>query len=203
MLRALTAFDAAMQSDVLADEELRIVVDCAHSPRTPLGENTAILLGELAERFASAKAAVLEMAVHPKVHVRVNSLVAISSARPTGLHGDVLRIALKDRSSRMRLLAADKVMQFRLRALLPHLEQAIAHEGVEKIRQELEVSRDLLRDGYHVRRCDGAHAWLTYRMPAGTGTTSISVSADDLRNKGGKAIAESLGAEVGDSPAAE
>jgi hypothetical protein len=198
MLGALAAFDAAMQSDVLTDEQLRIVVECAHSSRTPLGENTATLLGELAERFASAKVAVLEMAAHPKVHVRVNSLVAIGSARPTQLHSDVLRIALRDRSSRVRSLAADKVMQFRLNALLPDLEQAIARESVAKTREELEFSRDLLRDGYHVRRRDGGHAWLTYRMPAGSGTKSISVSADDLRNKGAKAIAESLGAEVSD-----
>jgi hypothetical protein len=198
LLEALEAFDAAMESGVLTDEQLRLVVDCAQSPRTPLGENIATLLGELAERFTAAELAVREMAVHTKVHVRVNALVAISSSTPAKLHTDVLRIALKDRSSRVRTLAADKIMQFRLDHLLPDLEEVIARENVTKIREELEFSRDLLRDGYHVRPFDDAHVWLSFRMPAGGGTKSVSVSADDLREKGAKAIAKSIGAEVSD-----
>jgi hypothetical protein len=86
-------------------KQLATIVECARSPRTPLGENIAALLGELAARFSTAEQSVREMAAHPKAHARINALVAISSTSPTKLHDEVLRIALKDRSSKVRTLA--------------------------------------------------------------------------------------------------
>jgi hypothetical protein len=195
LLEALEAFDAAIESGVLTDEQLATIVECARSPRTPLGENIAALLGELAARFSAAEQAVREMAAHPKAHARINALVAISSTSPTKLHDQVLRIALKDRSSKVRTLAADKIMQFGLEHLLPDVESAIARENAAKIREELEFSRDLLRDGYRLRTHDDGRVWMSCRLPGG-GVTSTFVGAEDLQARGAKAIARSLGAEV-------
>lgn len=192
---ALEAFDAAIKSGVLTDEQLTTIVESACSPRTPLGENVAALLGELAARFSAAEQAVREMVANPKVHARINALVAISSASPTKLHKDVLRMALKDRSSKVRTLAADKIMQFGLNHLMPDVEDAIGRESDAKTREVLERERDLLRDGYHLRSYDEGRVWMSCRLPGG-GTTSTFISADDLLQRGAKAIAKSLGAEV-------
>jgi len=118
MSMALRAFDAALSSGVLTDGQLKTLVESAHSERKSLGENAAALLGELIPRFPEAQRAVREMIKHPKSHVRINALVAISSTEPTMLHRDLLRMSLKDRSSKVRLLAADKIMQFGLGDLL-------------------------------------------------------------------------------------
>lgn len=194
--KALRAFDAASERGHLTDDELACLLECARSRRTPLGENAAALLGELSARLAPAAQAVREMAADAKVHVRVNALVAIDSAGPSALHDDVLRIALKDRSSRVRTLAADKVMLMGLRHLLPDLDRAIEREADQTTKHELEYERDLLRDGYHLRACDDGRFWLTCRLSGGGGTTGAFVSAEDLSQKGVKILARSLGGEA-------
>lgn len=194
--KARKAFDTALESGSLTHDQLASIVEGARSSRTPLGENAAAWLGELSARFAAAAQAVREMAVHAKVHVRVNALVAISSARASELHDEVIRIALKDRSSRVRTLAADKIMLFGLRHLLSDLEQAIQREADGKTKDELQFERDLLRDGYHLRWYEDGRAWMTCRLPGGGGTTGAFVSAQDLRDKGAKRVAKNLGGEV-------
>lgn len=185
---ALRAFDAALSSGVLTGGQLKTLVECAHSPRQPLGENTAALLGELIPRFPEAERAVREMIKHSKSHVRINALVAISSTEPTTLHCDLLRMSLKDRSSKVRLLAADKIMQFGLGDLLADLEAAIEHERTPGTRAKLERELDLLRDGYHLHYRDPQTIWLTCRLPSGN-TKGAIVTDEDLRIKGAKAIA--------------
>ena len=194
-LAALEAFEAAIEAGALNDAALETIVECARSSRMPLGENAATLLGQLVARFPAAEHAVRGMAVHPKVHVRVNALVALSSTPPASLHDEVLRMALRDRSSKIRALAADKIMQFELDHLLPELDAATASENVPKTREELEYARDLLRDGYRVRPLEDGRAWLSCRMPDGALMSSV-VDAKDLQAKGAKAIARSLGAKV-------
>jgi hypothetical protein len=195
--KALKAFDAAIERGHLTHEELGCLVECTRSPRRPLGENAAALLGDLSGRFSPAAEAVREMAADAKVHVRVNALVALDSAAPSTLHDDVFRIALKDRSSRVRTLAADKLMLMGLRHLLSDLEQAIQHELDQTTKHQLEYERDLLRDGYHLRSYDDGRFWLTCRLSGGGGTTGAFVTAEDLSEKGAQVLARSLGGEVG------
>jgi hypothetical protein len=195
LLEALEAFDAAMESGVLTDEQLAVIVECASSPRAPLGENVAALLGELASRFSSAAQVVRELAAYPNLHVRMNALVAISSTSPVELHDEVLRIALKDRNSKVKTLAADKIMQFGLDHLLPSLEEAVRRESDANTKSVLEYERDLLLYGYHLRFLDDGRVWMTCRLPGG-GTTGTFVTTTDLQHRGAKAIARSLGGEV-------
>jgi len=191
MSMALRAFDAALSSGVLTRSQLKTLVESAHSQRQPLGENTAALLGELAPRFPEAARAVREMIKHSKSHVRMNALVAISSTEPTTLHRDLLRVSLKDRSSKVRLLAADKIMQFGLGEILADLETAIERERTPGTRAKLERERDLLRDGYHLHYRDPNTVWITCRLLSGS-TRGAMITGEDLRTKGAKAIAGEL-----------
>lgn len=194
--KARKAFDMALENGVLTHDQLASIVESARSSRTPLGENAAAWLGELSVQFTAAAQAVREMAAHAKVHVRVNALVAISSASASELHDEVIRIALKDRSSRVRTLAADKIMLFGLRHLLADLEQAIQDEIDGKTKDQLQRERDLLRDGYHLQWYEDGRAWMTCRLRGGGGTMGSFVSAQDLTDKGAKQVAKTLGGDV-------
>jgi hypothetical protein len=193
--KALEDFETTITSGVLAPERLQTILECARNRRTPLGENVAALLGELAVRFASAQQVIREMSHDAKAHVRINALVALNTSSPTELHDEVLRPALKDRSSKLRRLAADKIMQFGLRHLIPDVEEAVAREADPRTRDCLARERDLLRKGFYSRRQDDGRIWLSCRLPGGS-LTSVFVSAEDVRRKGLKAIAKELGAEV-------
>ena len=160
--------DAALKSGVLSEDGLAIILDSAKSSRTPLGENVAAMLGEIADRFDTVREAIRQLAKDPKVHVRVNALVALESLSVSQLQQEILAAALRDRSARVRGLAADKIMSFGLRPLLPALEDAIASEAKPGLRCVLEWERDLLRDGFRTAAKEDGTVWVTCRRTAGT-----------------------------------
>lgn len=117
-------------------------------------------------------------------------LVALSSMAPGHLHDDVLRAALKDRSSRIRELAADKIMIFGLTALLGDLEHALACEP-EKTKSGLVFSRDLLRDGVTMRPSENGQIWVSCRRRNGD-VVSRFVSSAEIERNGLQAIAREI-----------
>ncbi len=154
-----------------------------------------VLLGELAAKFPQARHLIEEASQDAKLHVRVNALVALSAMDPGELHDAVLRRALNDRSSRLRLLAADKIAGLALKKLLPDLAQAILRERDQDARRSLERERDLLRDGFHARSQQDGRVWVTCRLPDGS-LRGRFFSNDDVESKGLEAIARSLAAEA-------
>jgi hypothetical protein len=182
--------DAALDSGVLPEGNLAIVLESAMSSRTPLGENVAAMLGELADRFDAARSSIRRMAQDSKVHVRINALVALHSHALSQLHQEVLAQALRDRSGKVRGLAADKIMSLGLRPLLPALEEAIARETKQDLRGVLERERDLLRDGFRTEGKDDGTVWVTCRGSGGT--TSRSFPLGEMETTGRKWIKEML-----------
>lgn len=192
--RAIDAYDQSLKAGVLEDEQLETIAACVCSPRGPLSQNAAGLLGELAMRFPSAAEALRTLSVNPRLHVRLNALVALESAELTMLRQEVLRNALADRSARVRLSAADKAMLFRLVELVPDLDSAIARESDVTNRNRLLFNRDLLRDGYHLERRELGSFWMTYRDARGGAIGSI-VEAEEVERCGAASVARRLRGE--------
>jgi hypothetical protein len=192
-VEAVRAFDRVVESGVLASVELDTMLRCAEIRSALVGASAAGLLGELAARFPAARNAVSKMSRDSKVHVRVNALVALHSAEPFDLHEEVLRTALTDRSAQVRRLAADKAMQFGLRQLLPDLEAAIEAERNLSVRKNLVWEHALLRDGYFLELRADKRVSVTFRTLGG-GAAMTLVTAQELKDKGLKAIAKLLGA---------
>jgi hypothetical protein len=118
--------------------------------------------------------------------VRINALVALHFQGKSALHDEILAAALRDRSAKIRALAADKIMSFGLRNLLPALEEAIAREAKPELRATLECGRDLLRDGFHIDNCGDGSVRVTCRT--GAGVISRSFSKLDMETNGRKWI---------------
>jgi hypothetical protein len=185
--------DDAIESGVLPEDALSLLLVSARSSRTPLGENASAMLGQLADRFASARQTIRQMSGDKKAHVRVNALVALHTHAISDLHEEILSAAVRDRSAKIRALAADKIMTFGLRALLPQLEEAIAAEAKPELRAPLEWERDLLRDGFQVKDNGDGSVRVTCRRGGGVASTSFAVS--EMETKGRKWIEENAASD--------
>jgi hypothetical protein len=118
----------------------------------------------------------------------MNALVALPSQRKSPLHDEILSAALRDRSARIRALAADKIMMCGLRGLLPALEEAIAREAKPELRATLAWERDLLRDGFCIVDTGNRRVNVTCRVSGGVISTAFS--KDEMEAKGRRWIKE-------------
>jgi hypothetical protein len=180
----------ARASGRLTAPRARRLIELASSARTPLGENVAGMLGELAAAMPEAQDAIAALAEARQVHGRINALVAIESFPVGPRHHRLIGMLLRDRSRRVRGLAADKAVSFGLKELLPELNQAVEAETNPELRDELEGQVALLRDGYRVRARDDGSMWVTCRK--GRGVVSRFFSLGQFESEGRRWIAEQL-----------
>jgi hypothetical protein len=180
----------AQASGRLTVPQARRLIELASSARTPLGENVAGMLGELAGAIPEAQDAIAALAEARQVHGRINALVAIESFPVGRLHVRLIGVLLRDRSRRVRGLAADKAVSFGLKELLPELIQAVQAETNPELREELEAQVALLRDGYRVSARDDGSVWVTCRK--GRGVVSRRFSVGQFESEGQRWIAEQI-----------
>src|SRR5579863_3220897 len=193
--RALEAFDRAESSGILPVDDLTTLTDASRDSRKPLSENIAYLLGYLARRFDSAREAIHQMSKDPKAHIRINALVALDRIGTCQARTSLVCAALRDRSTRVRGLAADKICGWNMTEAIPDLDRAIVNESNAALRRELEWQRDLLRDGYSLQARGDGRVWMTCRRDTG-GTVSAFVTAEEINEKGVVAIAHRLGVDL-------
>lgn len=165
-LDACAIHEGAIVSGSLDQAQLQRLLSHARSPRTPLGENVATMLGELCAGIPTLGAAIRALAAGARVHERVNALIALSSCPPTELHVELLARLLRDGSARIRILAADKVVAHGLKGLASDLAEAVQRETDVAAASELLTCLDCLNQGFHVRR-DGESVWVTCRPRQG------------------------------------
>lgn len=161
---------------------LETLLQHARNPRKPLGENVASMLGRLANHFPEAQAGIRELAADSQVSARVNALVALLDHNQGALHEELLSVALTDKSSKVRELAADRIMYFGIRRLIPDLENAITHATSDKHRETLAWELALLRDGYFAKKEDG-RVWITCRTAEGVKSTSFPSETFDTAGR--------------------
>jgi hypothetical protein len=179
---ALRIYVEAVSASAVRAEDVAKLAEYCESKRTPLSENVAEFLGELRPFAQEVDAAIRRLAGGKQVHMRLASLIALDSCEPSELHVELLTQALKDRSARIRTLAAAKISGMRLVSVLPALEAAISVEGDETARESLIFSRDLLVDGFHVRNFDDASVWVSCQFGHGS-LTSRTFKRTDLETE--------------------
>lgn len=176
-LDAQTSHTHAMATGRIAPSALERLVAHARSPRTPLGENVAAMIGNLYAKIPSLEAAIRALATGSRVHERVNALVALDSGPPTELHVELLACLLQDKSARVRALAADKIVVHRLEALASALEAAAARERNPRVADHLRSSIDYLRQRFHVLQVNESF-WVTCRpRPGGSSVSKLFTQA--------------------------
>lgn len=184
-IEARSIASSAKVSGKITSDQIHRLVEFASSTRTPLSENVAGMLGELAS-FGEAQEAVLGLAQAGQLHCRVNALVALDSTTSESLCVSVISRLLMDKSSKVRALAGSKAMSFGIKSLIQNLDKAIKDEKQQKIRADLEWDRDLLRDDYIVKNQGDGRVYVTCRQKGGVISTSFPEA--EFESKGRKWI---------------
>ena len=189
-LDARAIYENGRASGSLGQPEAERLLAHARSPRTPLGENAATMLGELCANIPTLGAAIRLLATGRRVHERVNALVALHSCPPTSLHIELLALLLQDKSARVRALAADKVVIHRIKELAAALGVASSREAKVEVADELRAELDYLNQGFHARR-NGGSVWVTCRPPHG-GSVSKVFTLQEFQTAGPGWISDQL-----------
>jgi hypothetical protein len=189
-IQAREIVSAARVSGQLTAGQADQLAIMASSRRKPLGENVAGMVGELAADFPEADRVLQHLATAREVHCRINALAALDSITPCSTHIRLVALLLRDRSAKVRALAASKAMSFGLKELVPALSDAIERETNEKLRAELRWNCDLLRDGYSCKDQGDGCLWISCRRDGGVVSTSFRVK--EFESEGRRWIAEQI-----------
>jgi hypothetical protein len=171
-LEACSIYESGKASGSLDQADAERLLAHARSSRTPLGENAATMLGELCASRSALGAAIRSLATGRRVHERVNALVALHSCPPTELHVELLAFLLRDKSARVRTLAADNIAHHRIKQLSNALEEAATRETNVEVANQLRAELDHLHQGFHARR-EGERVRVTCRPPSGASVSKL------------------------------
>ncbi len=150
-LRAASDADDAIRSKKCPTADLlEPIITAASSQRRPLSETGTTLLGRLAVCYPEACAAVGRMAQSKSSHVRFNAVLCLRAGVPRDVAIEILKGALRDRSSQVRKKAADQALALRYAEMTENLEEAAAEESDARVKETLLFSTGLLRAGYLV-----------------------------------------------------
>jgi hypothetical protein len=154
----------ASEQRAISAPALARLLEYARSPRTPLGENAASMLGDLFNHIAGVGEAIRNLAEGKAMHERINALVALSNRRVRPLHSELFEKLLRDRSSRVRELTADKIQSHKLKKLVGPLAAAVLREKNAEVREAMRGVHSFLTRGFNLRKY-GDKSGVTYWKP--------------------------------------
>lgn len=176
---AVETYNTVVRNGVLDAASLALVLAHARHRSSVVRDESADLLGRLADVFASARGAVVEMLAARAVTVRGSAMTALARHRLSPLHAVLLPRALGDSSHRIRTMAARAICGRGLVDLLPALERAAGVEPHEKTRAFMTTQLALATHGYVVVPSDdGTHWWVTCRTDSGATSASFDAGED-------------------------
>ena len=190
--RAGKITEVALQTENLADSDLGILLEHATSGKAILSDNVGDMLGKLANTFPSAQQALETMAQSKKVSTRAQALASLLFVPPCPLHERVYTATLKDRSKKIRRLAAHNIRLQGMAVLLPALTHAVACETDADTCQHMQYNLALLQDGYWQERIDPDTIRITC---CSKGSTWSRVFSNDQFETAGRAWLETKVAE--------
>ena len=156
------ALSAITAREALSDESLSALSEAASSKRQAVSELASYLLGIASTYEPQAAALILKLSSDSRVHIRHNAILCLVEETPPSISLDVIRRTLFDKSSRVRIKAADWVLRLRLAAAIPLLERAIDAESHRQTLSAMAFTLDLVRDGYRLEPVDAARVRIFY-----------------------------------------
>lgn len=190
LLAIANAYDQAMHSGVLSANQLERVVGAASSARPLLWKNASEMLATLSGRFPAAADAIVSMSRSRRAHVRFAALCSLGKETPTAVTDTLLRVALSDKSSRIRWKAVDQANRLARLTLVPEITAALATETNERARRSMELDLRMLRDGHWVR--PESAGWSSITVKRRDGVASRRVRDEELQSKGLESILAEL-----------
>jgi hypothetical protein len=167
---ALNAFSAARRRKRVSATDLESLVAAASSPHKLVFETGCKLLRELAKTKKEAQECFLTMARSKSSTARFHAVAYLGLHLPEPLRTEIVRLALRDSSAKVRQMAIDRAESFKFVSLLPQLQALQRTETDKTVQQTLALCIPLLRDGYVLEPTpDGSGYYLTVSRRGATG----------------------------------
>ncbi len=187
---ALDAYENIESNKSINEADLMKIVEVASSHRGPLYESVTTLLGELSTKYAEACEAIDKMFHSSKAQIRFNALLSLNQNTPNDLCLKIISKGLLDKSTKVKIKAADWAERLNLVEVVPFLESALSSESNEKVKCNFDFSLRLLRDGYILRETDENIFTLSVRHENSLGVRRVTKS--ELDTKGLEALIEEM-----------
>ena len=168
----LDALSSVSRRVPLTPEGLAALNAALTSSRTALYETASYIAQDASGFDAKAVDLVIGLSKHQKAFARRNAILCLGEETPVATTLEVIAQGLKDKSSLVRIKAADWALRMRLRQTLPMIAAAIYNEKHAEARSVMEYSLSMLRDGYFARPRDGEHVSVTVLGNGGGSTTA-------------------------------
>lgn len=136
----LAVFDALSSGAKVMQRDLDATAKGASDQRESVYHVSTEFLGEIAERDARAMLVIRKMSDAKHAHIRHNALLCLTPRIPIHEAVAIIRRSLVDKSSRVRIKAADWACRLNLGILVPDLEAALHVEGREVVAEQLRGS---------------------------------------------------------------
>jgi hypothetical protein len=169
-LAAISAFEECERKRQAIAPELAALVRAARSPHKLVFETGCKLLVHLAERQTEAQRCIRDMAQDKNATARFHAVAYLDHKLPEELRLQVVGLALRDRSAKVRLKGIEGAERFKFTQFLSQLEQMQRSETNKGVCSALALHVPLLRDGFLLEPSeDGAGYYLTVRGPRSLG----------------------------------
>jgi hypothetical protein len=165
---AVDAFEACEDKPNITQVDLEPLVAAASSLRKLVHETGAHLLAQLAIRRTAAQQGVLTMARDKSATARFHAVAYLIEEMPEEFRLEIIKLALSDRSAKVRAKGIERAEQFKFKQLLPQLEKMQKTESHDSVKESLALHVPLLRDGYHLEKTPDGY-YLTVRRPKALG----------------------------------
>lgn len=185
---------AAQRSGRLSPDQQSRLIAIAEFRSELLGDNLAAMLGALLHSVPSVADLIRRLAQGNRSHERLIAVLALHVGPPKAIHSEVLAWLLRDKSKRLRALAADKIVQHRLHALAAEVGAARECEVDRSVAGELMLAHDLLVQGYSVR-VEAERTWVTCLRQEG-GTITRPFTSEEFASQAREWIASTVAGHV-------
>jgi hypothetical protein len=165
---AVDAFEACEGRANVTQVDLEPLAAAASSPYKLVFETGAHLLAQLAIRRTAAQQCVLTMARDKNATARFHAVAYLIKEMPEPFRLEIIKLALSDRSAKVRSKGIEGAEQFKFKQLLPQLEKMQKTESNDSVKESLAMHLSLLRDGYHLEKTPDGY-YLTVRRPKALG----------------------------------
>lgn len=160
---AIAAYNRIVGEKNCSAELLDPLRIAALSNRRHLWDLASQLIGKLALRFDGARELILELLSEKSWNTRFTALCCLEKKTPRFLMLKIVEATIEDRSGEVRWKAAQQAEYFGLKEVIPQIEAALSKERITKVRDSLQFSLGLLRDGYLADVNDEGDLHLTVR----------------------------------------
>jgi hypothetical protein len=167
-LAAVDAFEVCESKSEAAPGDLVPLFIAARSPHKLVFETGGHLLAQLAIRQRAAQACFLAMARDKSATARFHAVAYLDEGMPEPFQLEIIKLALSDRSAKVRGKGIERAEQFKFKVLLPQLEEMQQTESNDSVKESLALHLPLLRDGYHLEKTPDGY-YLTVRQPKALG----------------------------------